>query len=120
MSPVELTSRVTWESGWAVALLSLGAALGIGGSAAAGVVAGGILAILNFRWLAGRVVCVLDGVPPPGGWVLGFGVRLVALAAATAALMGSGWAHPLGVVAGFTVLPCALIWHGLGQARAEH
>jgi hypothetical protein len=52
--------------------------------------------------------------------VLGFGVRLVALAAATAALMGSGWAHPLGVVAGFIVLPCALIWHGLGQARAEH
>ena len=74
---------------------------------------------MNFRGLAGRVVSVLGGVPAPGGWVLGFGLRMVGVAAATAGLMASGVAHPLGVVLGFTVLPCALVRHGLGQARAE-
>ena len=119
MSPMELTSRVTWESGGAVAVLSLVSGLVGGVPAAAGVGAGGVLAIANFRWLAGRVVSVLDGVPAPGGWALGFGIRFIALAVATAGLMASEWAHPLGVVVGLTVLPCALVLRGLGQARAE-
>jgi hypothetical protein len=114
-----LTSRVTWESGGAVALLSLVTCLALGVSAAAGVAAGGAVAIVNFRWLSGRVVSALDGAPAPGGWALGFGLRLIAVAAATAALLASGWAHPAGVVAGFTVLPCALVLRGLSQARAE-
>lgn len=119
MSPIELTSRVTWESGGAVAALSFLSGLIGGVPVAAGVGAGGVLAIANFRWLAGRVVGVLDGVPAPGGWALGFGLRLMALAAATAGLLASGWAHPLGIVVGFTILPCALVRQGFAGARAQ-
>lgn len=120
MTPMELTSRVTWESGGAVAVLSLVSGLVGGVPVAAGVGAGGVLAITNFRWLAGRVVSVLGGVPTPGGWALGFGLRLIALACATAGLMATGLVHPLGVVVGLTVLPGALVLRGLRQARAEH
>jgi len=120
MTPMELTSRVTWESGGAVAVLSLVSGLVGGIPVAAGVGAGGVLAITNFRWLAGRVVSVLGGVPTLGGWALGFGLRLIALACATAGLMATGLVHPLGVVVGLTVLPGALVLRGLRQARAEH
>lgn len=119
MSPIELTSRVTWESGGAVAALSFLSGLIGGVPVAAGVGAGGVLAIANFRWLAGRVVAVLDGMPAPGGWALGFGLRLLALAAATAGLLASGWVHPVGIVAGFTVLPCALVRQGVARTRAR-
>ena len=119
MKPTELTSRVTWETGGAVALLSLVSGLVGGVAVAAGVGAGGLLAITNFRWLSGRVLSVLDGAPAPGGWALGFGLRLAALAIATAALLATGIVHPLGVVVGLTVLPGALILRGLSQAAAE-
>jgi hypothetical protein len=89
-----------------------------GVTVAAGVGVGGALAIANFRWLAGSVVGLLDGAPAPGGWALGFGLRLAVLGVATAGLLASGWAHPLGVVVGFTVLPCALVRQGFAQARA--
>jgi hypothetical protein len=118
MSPMELASRVTWESASAVAVLSLVSGLVGGVPVGAGVSAGGVLAIANFRWLAGRVVSVLDGGRPRGR-ALGFGLRLIALAAVTASLMATGLAHPVGVVIGLTVLPCALVLRGLGQARAE-
>ncbi len=120
MNPMELTSRTTWETSGAVAILSLASGLVAGVPIAIGVGAGGALAITNFRWLAGRVVSVLEGTPAPGGWALGFGLRLAGLACAAAGLMASGVAHPLGVVVGLTVLPCALILRGLRQARAEN
>ena len=118
MSPMESTSRVTWESGCAVAPCSP-VRPRRRGPVAAGVGAGGALAIANFRWLAGRVVASSTGAPRPGGWALGFGLRLVVLGAATAGLHGQRLGAPAGVVVGFTVLPCALVRHGLAQARAE-
>jgi hypothetical protein len=120
VSPLELTSRMTWESSGAVAILSLVSGLAGGLPVGVGVGAGGALAIANFRWLAGRVVGVLEDGPAPGGWALGFGLRLAVLACATAGLMASGLAHPLGVVVGLTVLPCALVLRGLRQAKAEN
>jgi hypothetical protein len=119
VNPIELTSRVTWESGGAVILLALMAGLLGGASTAIGVGAGGALAITNFRWLAWRVVASLDGAPAPGGWILGLGLRFVALTSITAALMASGWAHPVGVVVGLTVLPCDLVVRGLVHASAQ-
>jgi len=120
MSPTDLTSRVTFDSGGLVAALALLAGWVAGITAAAGVCAGGALAILNFRWLAGRTLTVLAGLSghgPLGGWALGFGLRLGALAAVTAGLLMSGWAHPVGVVVGLTALPCVLIVRGLAFAR---
>ena len=58
--------------------------------------------------------------PRPAARALGFGLRLIALAAVAAGLMATGLAHPVGLVIGFTVLPCALVLRGLGQARAEN
>jgi hypothetical protein len=118
VNPLELTSRTTWETSGAVALLSLASGLVGGVPAAIGVGAGGALAIANFRWLAGRVIA-LDGTPVPRGWALGLGLRLAALGAAAAGLLASGVAHPLGLVVGLTVLPGALVLRGLRQARAE-
>jgi ATP synthase I chain len=119
VNPLELTSRTTWESSGAVAILSLASGLVAGIPIAIGIGAGGALAITNFRWLSGRVMSILDGAPAPRGWALGFGLRLAALAGAAAGLMASGAAHPLGVVVGLTVLPCALVLRGLRQACAE-
>lgn len=120
MNPTKLTSRVTFESGGLVAMLALPAWWVGGLTAAAGVCAGGALAIMNFRWLSGRTLTTLAGLSghgPLGGWVLGFGFRLSLLAIVTAGLLVSGWAHPVGVVIGLTVLPGVLIMRGLALAR---
>jgi hypothetical protein len=34
-------------------------------------------------------------------------------------LLATGWAHPIALVAGFTVLPCDVIARGLASARTE-
>ncbi|MGH7332092.1 MAG: ATP synthase subunit I [Candidatus Rokuibacteriota bacterium] len=120
MNPTDLTSRVTLESGCLVAALGLLAGWVGGITAAAGVGAGGALAIVNFRFLSGRTLAVLAGLSghgPRGGWALGFGLRLGALGAVTAGLLMSGWAHPVGLVVGLTVLPWVLIVRGLVLAR---
>jgi hypothetical protein len=114
-----LTARVARDAVGVVAVLGLVSGLVGGVGVAAGVGAGGLLAIANFRWLAGRVVGVLVGGPAPVGWGLGFGLRLAALGCATAALLATGLVHPLGVIVGLTVLPGALILRGLRQAAAE-
>jgi hypothetical protein len=44
---------------------------------------------------------------------MGAGARYAALFVAFAALCAGGWAHPVAVVVGLTVLPCALIVGGL-------
>jgi hypothetical protein len=117
MSPIELMSRVTFETGCVVAVLTLLAGWAAGLPAAVGVGTGGTMAIVNFRWLSRRVIGVLGQADAPVvGWVFGFGVRFAALAVAIGALTASGWAHPVGVVVGFTLLPCTLIRRGLLEA----
>ena len=48
----DLTTRVTWAGAWTVAALGAGAWWLVGLSAAAGVTGGGLIGIINFRWLA--------------------------------------------------------------------
>ena len=127
---MELMSRVTIETGYLVIALSVLAGWIGGLTAAAGVCAGGAMAIVNFRWLSRRVLGGLGqagtsadapggtqadsphGVPV-AGWVLGFGVRFTVLAVAIGAVVASGWAHPVGLVIGFSLLPFTLIGRGL-------
>ena len=47
------------------------------------------------------------------------GLRYLAFAAVAAAVLATGWAHPVALVAGLTALPCALVGHGLRAARQE-
>jgi len=101
-----------------VALAAPAAWLG-GAAAVLGVLAGGALALVNFRWLAARAVAATSHAAVGGAWSIGAGLRLAAFAVACAALLGLDWAHPVALLAGLGVLPCALIVEGLRAARQE-
>jgi len=117
MTPGELTARVTLTTALAVLPLALlGFCLG-GASGALGVAAGGALALGSFRLLAARV-SALNGVPATG-WLLGAALRFAGAAAVAAVLLGGGWAHPLALVAGYSVLPVAVVLQGLRAVRGE-
>jgi hypothetical protein len=118
MTPSELTARVSAETGVLAAAGALPALWLGGGPAAVGVLTGGALAILNFRWLAGRALrAAASGTP--GLWLLGAVLRLAASAGVVAALFAGGWAHPAAFLAGLTVLPCDLIARGLRVGSLE-
>jgi hypothetical protein len=120
MTPSELTRRVTRDV-CALGVPLAAAAAWLGGPAgAAGVAAGVLLALVNFRWLAARARAT-GGTPSAGRvlWSLAAGLRLAAFAAACAAVLALGWTHPVGLVAGLTALPCALIGAGLRAAQQE-
>jgi hypothetical protein len=116
MTPSELTSRVGTVTGLLVLPAAAVAWLAGGAPALLGVFAGGVLAVLNFRWLASSARSALEGPRPM--WLPRTALRFGALAAGAAALLASGWTHPVGVVAGLAVLPCAVIAAGLSGHRA--
>ncbi|OLD38010.1 MAG: hypothetical protein AUI57_08785 [Candidatus Rokubacteria bacterium 13_1_40CM_2_68_8] len=120
MTPGELTTRVTLDTCAAVgALAALAGWLG-GAPAGLGVLAGGALAIVNFRWLVARASAAMAaGSASAGAWLIGAGLRFAACTLACALLFATGWAYPIPLVMGFTVLPCDLIARGLAAARAE-
>ena len=73
---------------------------------------------------AGRPVRVtwVNSLMDSGGralWAISAMLRLSALAAAVTLALLSGHAHPLGIVAGLSVLPIAVIARGLRDARGE-
>src|SRR5262249_34557139 len=120
MTPSELTTRVTLDTCAAVLVLAALAGWLLGAPSGAGVLAGGALAGLNFRWLViAASVAMTTGSPSAAAWIGGAGLRFAACAAACGALLAYGWAHPIALVAGFTVLPCDLIARGLASARTE-
>ena len=120
MTPSELTTRVTLDTCAAVAALAAAAWWLAGAPIGVGMLAGGALAIVNFRWLVVRTsVAMATGSTSAAAWVLGAGLRFAACAAVCGTLLATGWAHPVALVAGFTVLPCDLIARGIASARTE-
>jgi len=120
MTPSELTTRVTLDTCAAVLVLAALAGWLLGAPSGVGVLAGGALAVVNFRWLVIRTsVAMTTGSTSAAAWIIGAGLRFAACAAACGALLAYGWAHPIALVAGFTVLPCDLIARGLASARTE-
>lgn len=118
----DLTSRVTLECAAGVAVLA-GVSAWLGGpSGAIGAAAGGAVGILNFRWIAraGAAMAPPSAVPASASAV-GFlaGLRYLASFGALAGALVSGWAHPLAVMAGLTVLPASVIARGLAAARDD-
>ena len=116
----ELRLRVTRETAVAVVALALPAAWLGGASAGVGVLAAGLLTLGNFWWLsraASTVAASSVRRREMAGWIVAAGARFTVLFAAFAALCAGGYAHPVAVVVGLTVLPCALIARGL---RAGH
>lgn len=115
MTPNELAARVVTGS-VVLTLPVVAGALALGGLAAAlGVVAGGALALGNFRWLAATALGVLGAGEGEGrrAWLPWTVLRFAVLVTAAAALLLSGWAHPAGVLIGLTVPICALVVAGL-------
>ena len=120
MTPSELTARVTRDTCALGAALTAPAAWLGGIDGAIGALAGAALGIGNFRWLAARVQATAGHADAaPALWSIGAGLRLAAFAAATGLVLTSGHVHPVGLVAGFTALPFALVVNGLRDARGE-
>src|SRR5262249_58179741 len=112
MTPSELRGRVTLDTCAAAALLAVPAAWIGGASAALGLLAGGVLAIVNFRWLVTRVTAVtaaLSTTPGTGSaaasvWLVGSRLRFGASLAAGTLLLATRWAHPIAPLLRFTPL----------------
>jgi hypothetical protein len=119
MTSSDLTTSVTRRTAAAVAVLMLAGGWLGGAPGAAGVLAGGALALGSFRWLAARVVAVSVNPSMASAWVAVTGVRLAAVAALAAIAFAGGWVHPIALLAGYTVLPVALVMQGLRLAREE-
>jgi L-2-hydroxyglutarate oxidase LhgO len=117
----DLRLRVTMETAIVAAALAVPAGWLVGSSAAIGVLAAGALTVGNFWWMSRAASRASDPTAPRievAGWILGTGARFAVLFAAFVALCAGGYAHPVAVVVGLSVLPCALIAHGLRSARA--
>ena len=117
----DLVNRVTGVGLCATGVLTAVAWWVAGAAAALGTAGGGVVALLNFRWLAAGAVSLvaLPGAGVPSRFSLaGAGLRHIATFGALALLLSTGWAHPLGVVAGVSVLPPILIAYGFGSAKA--
>jgi hypothetical protein len=120
MTPSDLMWRVTRDVCALGAALALAAGWIAGSAGAVGAAAGVALALGNFRWLVSRV-CASTGTPDAARalWSVAAGLRFIAFGGLCAALLASGWAHPVALVVGLTALPGALVGHGLRAARSE-
>jgi hypothetical protein len=97
-------------TGSLLAALAAPAAFLAGPGGALGVLAGGGLALANFWWLQSRATaaCVRGGARRTG-WLAASGLRLGVVGSACAALLATGWAHPVALVMGLTVFPSVLV-----------
>jgi hypothetical protein len=112
--------RVTRDVCALGAALTLAAAWLGGMAGAVGAATGVALAVGNFRWLVARVPATSAASGAARMlWAMAAGLRYLAFAAVAGAALATGWAHPVALVVGLTVLPCALVGHGLRVARQE-
>src|SRR2546422_7328474 len=96
MTPSELTTRVTLDTCAAVAALAAVAAWLGGASAGLGVLAGGVLAVVNFRWLVARAsAATAAGNAAASAWLVGAGLPVAACTLARAPLPTTGSAPPV-------------------------
>jgi ATP synthase I chain len=118
----DLAARVTWTAAPLLAVLTAGAWWLAGAPAAAGVGAGGAIALANFRWLAREVACA-SGLVAEGGAraarIGRIGLRQLMTFSALGLLIAQGRAHPVGVGIGLATLPPVLLAQGLLDARRQ-
>ena len=114
MTVRELTTRVTATAVIATVPLALAAAWLAGRAGVVGVVAGAGLALWSFRRLSARATA---GPAVGVAWMVTAGLRFVVVAGAVGALLALGWGHPIGVLAGYSLLPLIVVVHGLRLAK---
>ena len=116
----ELVARVSRISLMLLVPVSLASAW-IGGAASAiGTVAGGLLSLGTLYWVsrgARNAGAFLAGGRSHKLWVIALGLRYAVLFGVIALLLRTGAAHPLGLVAGLSVLPPVVIILGLRAVR---
>lgn len=119
MTPSELTAHVTRRTCAASVALAVPAAWLAGAEGGVGVLAGGAMAVGAFRWIAARVIALTaTGSAARALWVMGSGLRFTGIAAIAALLLATGWAHPVGLLVGVTLMPVgvlALGWRAAGE-----
>ena len=118
---LELVGRVTRTSLIILAPVSLAAGLLGGGAGALGALAGGLLSLASLWWLSRGVRSA--GAFFAGGrahplWMIALGGRYTLFFGAVALLLWSGAVHPVGLLAGLSVVPPVLILIGLRASRA--
>jgi hypothetical protein len=119
MTGRDLTTGVTRQTAIAVLLAALAGGWLGGAASALGVLTGGGMALVGFRLLAARVRALTVHPAPTAPWQVLAGLRFAAVSGAAALLFVSGWAHPVAWLAGYSVLPVALVLQGLRLAREE-
>jgi len=116
----DLVARV---SRTALAIATLAAAGGgflAGPSGALGVLAGALISVWSFRWLARgaqRATASFAGGHARPLWVLALALRYLVLFGLIVVLLRAGL-HPVAVMVGLALLPPILIAHGWQSARA--
>jgi hypothetical protein len=104
-----------------VALVAVAACAGLmaGWPAAVGGLAGGLISLGSFRWIAHAVVRA-SAFPTGRGLALSaiaVGARHLVLFGALAFVLWSGAAHPVALLAGLSLLPPIVIGLGLSTTR---
>jgi hypothetical protein len=117
MTRRELTTEVTRQTLLAVLVAAVAGGWLGGASGALGVLTGGALGLIGFRWLAVRVRAMATATAP---WAMVASVRFGAVSGAAALLFIGGWAHPVAWLVGYSALPLALVLQGLRLAREEN
>ena len=122
MATTDLASRVTWAGACTIAAMSGGAWWAGGAPVAAGVAGGGVIALVNFRWLARDVGRAVSLVIEGRGSLVGFGrigLRQFFTFGGLGLLIANGWVHPAAVGLGLAALPPVLFVQGLLHARED-
>lgn len=120
MTSRDLVVRVTIDGLLAVAVMALLAGWLVGSAAFVGVLAAGLLSLVNLRWIArsaSAATAALGGGRPRWSWTLALGARFLLMFGALAALLASGAVAPVALMAGLAVLPVVLLVRGFAAAR---
>ena len=117
----ELIARVNWITLLLLVPVTVASAWLGGVSSAIGTVAGGLLSLASLYWVSRGVRNAggfLAGGRSNRGWVIALVFRYAVLFGVVALLLRTGAAHPLGLVAGLSILPPVVIILGLRAVRA--
>jgi len=111
--------RVTGTMLLALVAVTICGGIIAGRPAALGTLAGGLIALGSFRWVARGVAGASMSLAGRGIAFSGLavGVRHVVLFSALAFVLWSGAAHPVAVLVGLSLLPPVVIALGLSAAR---
>ena len=115
----EFVGRVSRAMLIALALVATGSGLLAGWPGAVGGLAGGLISLGSFRWIASGVArpSALQAGSGLALSALAVGVRHLALFGALALALWSGAAHPVALLAGLSLLPPIVVNRGGGHSH---